>query len=156
MNERITIMITVREALPSDAGRIAAFQVAMAAETEQLKLASPTVEKGVREVFDRPALGKYFVAEREGAVVASLLITYEWSDWRNAMVWWIQSVYVVPEMRQKGVFKKMYHHIREQVLSDDRVTGIRLYVDKSNERARKVYQRIEMDGDHYALYEWMK
>ncbi len=149
-------MITVREAFLSDADRIAGFQVAMAAETEQLQLDSPTVEKGVREVFDRPALGRYFVAEKEGAVVASLLITYEWSDWRNTMIWWIQSVYVVPEMRQQGVFKEMYRHIREQVVRDDRVSGIRLYVDKSNERARKVYQRIGMNGDHYALYEWMK
>ena len=149
-------MIMVREAQSSEYKYIADFQVAMAAETENLQLDGPTVEKGVREVFVNPALGQYFVAEAEGRVMASLLITYEWSDWRNAMVWWIQSVYVVPEMRQKGVFKEMYRHIRERVLKDDRASGIRLYVDKSNDRAREVYRRIGMDGDHYALYEWMK
>ena len=149
-------MITVREADLSDSGIIAGFQVAMAAETEHLQLDRAVVERGVAAVFGNTAPGKYFVADDGRRVVASLLITYEWSDWRNAMVWWIQSVYVLPEERGKGVFKAMYHHMRALAQADDRVSGIRLYVDKHNERAREVYRRLQMDGDHYALYEWMK
>jgi len=149
-------MITVREARTQEYAVIAGFQMAMAAETEALQLDRDVVEQGVREVFRRPALGRYFVADDGGHVVASLLITYEWSDWRAATVWWIQSVYVLPEERRKGVFSAMYRHIRELVMADDTVSGIRLYVDKSNERARAVYRRLQMDGEHYALYEWMK
>ncbi len=149
-------MITVREARTQEYAVIAGFQVAMAAETEALQLDRDVVEQGVREVFRRPDLGRYFVADDGGHVVASLLITYEWSDWRAATVWWIQSVYVLPEERRKGVFSAMYRHIRELVMADDTVSGIRLYVDKSNERARAVYSRLQMDGEHYALYEWMK
>ncbi len=149
-------MITVRVARPQEYDVIAGFQIAMAAETEDIHLDRAVVEQGVQEVFRRPALGKYFVADDGQRVVASLLITYEWSDWRSTMVWWIQSVYVLPEERRKGVFATMYRHIRDLVLADDTVSGIRLYVDKSNERARTVYRRLQMDGEHYALYEWMK
>ncbi len=150
------LSVTVKEAGASDAGVIAAFQVAMAAETENLDLDRDVVEQGVQAVFRRPELGKYFVAVKGNRVVASLLITYEWSDWRNAMVYWIQSVYVLPAERGKGVFKTMYRHIQERVLADGKVSGIRLYVDKNNRSAREVYRRLQMDGDHYALYEWMK
>jgi ribosomal protein S18 acetylase RimI-like enzyme len=135
---------------------IAGFQVAMAAETEGLHLDGAVVEKGVQAVFERPELGKYFVALEEDRVVASLLITYEWSDWRSTMIWWIQSVYVRPDLRRRGIFRTMFRHIRDLVMADDSVSGLRLYVDKSNERAREVYRRLGMDGDHYALYEWMK
>jgi len=148
--------LEVRKARPGEAARIASFQVAMARETEGLELNPAVVERGVAEVFRRPSLGRYFVALRDGRVIASLLITYEWSDWRSAMVWWIQSVYVVPEERRKGVFGRMYRHLHERVMADPDISGLRLYVDKSNTVARKVYQRLGMDGDHYALYEWMK
>ncbi len=149
-------MITVRPADPLDFETIAVFQMAMARETENLQLDKTTVVAGVKRVFAKPALGKYFVAEMDGEVVASLLITYEWSDWRNATVYWIQSVYVKPQVRRQGVFKTMYLHIKAMVEADDTVTGIRLYVDKTNMRARRVYEKLQMNGDHYALYEWMK
>ena len=148
--------ITVREATLAEHAVIAGFQVAMAAETEDLALDRAVVERGVREVFRRPELGKYYVAVKDDRLVASLLITYEWSDWRNALVYWIQSVYVLPQERGRGVFRAMYGHIRDLVLTDEAVSGIRLYVDKNNRTAREVYRRLQMDGDHYALYEWMK
>lgn len=149
-------MIIVRPAEPLDFEVIATFQIAMARETEQIQLYKPIVTAGVKRVFAKPELGKYFVAEKDEKVVASLLITYEWSDWRNGTVWWIQSVYVEPSCRQQGVFTTIYRHIKQMVLADDRIMGIRLYVDKSNLRARKIYEKLEMNGDHYALYEWMK
>ncbi len=93
-----------------DANAIVDFQQAMARETEEVTLDRDVVTRGVQAVFDDPSRGRYFVAEAEGRVVASLLITYEWSDWRNGVVWWIQSVYVVPEYRKRGVYAGLYAH----------------------------------------------
>lgn len=136
--------------------QIANFQVLMALETEQLELNKETVLKGVESVFDKPELGRYFVVIKDGKVVASLLITYEWSDWRNANVWWIQSVYVLPVFRRTGIFKLMYQHIQSIVEKDENVGGIRLYVDKTNKKAQKTYENVGLNGNHYQLYEWMK
>ena len=148
--------LIIRKALVTDAQTIANFQVAMAMETEKLHLNQQTVGNGVRAVFNDASKGCYFVAETNGEVIASLLITYEWSDWRNALIYWIQSVYVVPDYRRQGVFAKLYEYIKMQVLEDADVAGIRLYVDKSNQRALKVYENAGMNGAHYATYEWMK
>ncbi|MCU0454686.1 MAG: GNAT family N-acetyltransferase [Bacteroidales bacterium] len=104
-------MITVRTATREDAEAIIYFQLNMAWETEAMRLVPETVTKGVNAVFEDPSRGQYYVAEDNGRRIASLLITYEWSDWRNANVWWLQSVYVVPEFRRKGVFRLMYSHI---------------------------------------------
>jgi ribosomal protein S18 acetylase RimI-like enzyme len=145
-----------RRALSSDAATIAAFQVAMASETENLALDFATVTRGVAAVFERAGLGCYFVAEEDGKVLGSLLITYEWSDWRDGVVWWIQSVYVAPEQRGKGVFTKLYEFIKQQALADKSVMGLRLYVEKNNTRAQKAYEKLGMDGAHYAMYQWMK
>jgi len=135
---------------------IAGFQIRMALETENLALDRDTVIKGVEAVLGDPSKGRYFVAEDAGQVVASLLITYEWSDWRNGNVWWLQSLYVVPEWRRKGVFKEMFRVITQKVCSDDGVKGIRLYVDKANTVAQETYRSLGMNGDHYLMYEWMK
>nr|NQU90257.1 GNAT family N-acetyltransferase [Bacteroidota bacterium] len=128
----------------------------MAKETEDVTLIFDIIYQGVTAVFDNPQLGQYYVAEKDGEILASLLTTFEWSDWRNAMVWWLQSVYVKPEHRQSGIFSTMYHYIKNLVNSNDGVAGIRLYMVNSNFRADKVYRAIGMDGDHYRLYEWMK
>lgn len=149
-------MITVREADSFDLETIADFQIKMAWETEHLKLHKPTVTAGVKQVFANPSLGRYFVAEYNGLVVASLLITYEWSDWRNGLVYWIQSVFVLPEYRNQGVFSTLYGHIKQLVSDDVHIMGIRLYVDKNNANARNIYEKLKMNGDHYALYEWIK
>jgi GNAT superfamily N-acetyltransferase len=147
---------TYRQALPSDALVIAEFQLAMALETENLQLDRPTCQRGVAAVFEIPAYGRYFVAEREGQVIGSLLITYEWSDWRNGMVWWIQSVYVVPAARGQGVFGGLYGYLRQLAMAEPQVRGLRLYADRRNTSAQAVYVRLGMDGDHYQVFEWMK
>ncbi len=149
-------MIIVKEALAIHAEGIVEFQMAMALETENICLDKKLVKKGVKAVFDDVAKGKYFVALDEDKLIASLMITYEWSDWRNGNVYWIQSVFVLPEYRGKGVFKQMYLHIKDSVKNAPGLSGIRLYVDKRNHGAQKVYNKIGMDGSHYQLFEWMK
>ncbi len=148
--------ITIQKAYPQDNETIAQFQFEMALETESLKLDKDTLRNGVKAVFDHPHLGKYFIAKNNKETVASLLITYEWSDWRNAQIWWIQSVYVKPEHRRKGIFTAFYEFIKQEVAQDNSIGGIRLYVDKSNISAQKTYQKVGMNGEHYQLFEWLK
>jgi len=149
-------MITVRKGKQSDNKTIVDFQVKMAKETEQIDLDRDIVNKGVNAVINSPDKGIYFVAESGDKIIASLMITFEWSDWRNGNIYWIQSVYVLPEFRKKGVFKTMYLCLKNIVQKDKNIRGLRLYVDKTNTNARKVYETMEMDGNHYLLYEWMK
>jgi len=149
-------MLKIKEATLADIAVIADFQIAMAKETENLLLDLNTVKSGVAKIFNDCSTGKYLIAEKDDKIIASLLILYEWSDWRNGQVIWIHSVYVHPEYRKIGAFKEMYNHIKSIVEQDKNYKGIRLYVDKTNERARKVYESIGMCGNHYLLYEWMK
>jgi GNAT superfamily N-acetyltransferase len=145
-----------RDAHPGDAPDIVQFQINMARETEDLALDRETCTRGVNAVFDDPSKGRYFVAELDGTVIGSLLITYEWSDWRASMVWWIQSVYVREEHRGTGVYRGLYLHIRQLVEGDPSIAGIRLYVEKRNTRAQAVYSKLGMKGDHYLVFEAMK
>jgi ribosomal protein S18 acetylase RimI-like enzyme len=146
----------VRKAVAEDANIIASFQLDMALETEQLMLDPDVVDKGVLAVLENPARGNYYVAEINGEVAGSLLTTYEWSDWRNGTVLWIQSVYVLPQHRRKGVYKSMYRYLQEMVMSDNTLRGIRLYVDISNIGAHRTYINLGMNADHYQTFEWMK
>jgi GNAT superfamily N-acetyltransferase len=148
-------MVNIRKAVISDAQAIIDFQQKMAWETEQMVLIPEIITKGVNAVFDNPARGQYWVAEEEGNVVTSLLITFEWSDWRNANVWWLQSVYVLPSFRRTGIFRSMYLHIKKEA---DKlgVAGLRLYVESNNSRAQKTYEALGMKSEHYTMYEWMK
>ncbi len=148
--------IHVRPAAAHDHGTIVAFQCRMAHETENLTLDEGTVEAGVRTVLDEPARGCYWVAELNGHVVGCLLTLPEWSDWRNGTVLWIHSVYVLPEFRRRGVYRALYRHVARIVERDASLKGLRLYVDKSNLPARKTYEALGMDGEHYQLYEWLK
>jgi ribosomal protein S18 acetylase RimI-like enzyme len=148
--------ITYRKAIPADAAAIVGFQLAMARETEDLELDRTVCTRGVDAVFADEAKGRYFVAEADGQVAASLLITYEWSDWRNGVVWWIQSVYVSPALRGQRVYAGLYEHVKQIVQADPKIRGIRLYVDKRNTRAQAVYTKLGMDGEHYQVFEWMK
>jgi len=148
-------MISIRKATPSDASPIIDFQLKMAWETEQTNLVPETVTKGVNAVFFDTSRGMYYVAEAEGHVVASLLITYEWSDWRNCNVWWFQSVYVLPDFRRQGIFRKMYIFIKNQAIAQG-IAGLRLYVETRNIRARKTYESLGMSSEHYSFYEWMR
>ena len=148
--------LKIRLAKIDDSHTIAGFQLKMAIETENLKLDNETVQKGVKAVFEKPELGQYFIADTDGKIIASMLTTFEWSDWRNAQVWWLQSVYVLPEFRQKGNFKKMYEFVKILADMNENVGGIRLYVDKTNVRAQEVYKAVGMNGEHYQVFEWMK
>lgn len=149
-------MIRIRKATRSDLIKIVDFQCAMALETEDLQLDKNTVHLGVVNAHQDPSKGIYYVACENDLVIGSLLITKEWSDWRNGEVWWIQSLYVIPKYRRKGVFKSMYEHLTAIVTQTDDIKGLRLYVDKSNQTAQKVYDALGMDAQHYKMYEWMK
>jgi GNAT superfamily N-acetyltransferase len=149
-------MIKIREASVKDAPVIVDFQLAMAKETENLKLDFQTVTSGVNKIFSEPFIGKYFIAEEGNKVIASLLTLYEWSDWRNGQVIWIHSVFVIKEFRRQGVFREMYAHLKTFVGQNESFKGLRLFVDKSNTSAMKVYESLGMNSEHYALYEWMK
>jgi GNAT superfamily N-acetyltransferase len=151
-----TSSVRFREARPPDRDAIVDFQLAMARETEDVALDRGICSKGVEAVFGDPSLGRYFVAEDGGAIAGSLLITYEWSDWRNGVVWWIQSVYVTPEMRRQRVYAGLYEYVKSFAEGDPHVRGIRLYVDRRNGSAQQVYSRLGMNGEHYQVFEWMK
>lgn len=152
----IYFMITVRAARYKELDTIVDFQLKMARETEALELDRKQLHKGIEAVFEDYNKGIYYVAEADDEVVACLLTTPEWSEWRNGTVLWIQSVYVRKGYRGKGVFRKMYEYIKQMVELEDDLKGIRLYVEKNNFNAQKVYQAIGMNGDHYQFFEWMK
>lgn len=146
----------IRQANETDSASIVEFQLAMAWETEQLQLHEPTVIKGVATVFADQGKGIYYVAELNGTVVGSLLTTFEWSDWRNGTVLWIQSVYVRPEYRKRSIFSHLYKHIQSLVVTNPDLRGIRLYADKTNIPAHGVYEHLGMTAEHYQMFEWMK
>jgi len=148
--------IEIREAQLSDLDQIVRFQIEMAWETEQYRLDPPTVLKGVETALSDHQLGTYYVAVVGNKVAGSLLTTYEWSDWRNGMVLWIQSVYIDSPYRKRGIYASLYSYIQTIVKSDETLKGIRLYVDESNTTAREVYSRLGMNGEHYRVFEWMK
>ncbi|TCV96337.1 ribosomal protein S18 acetylase RimI-like enzyme [Luteibacter rhizovicinus] len=144
----------VRRAESADAAHIAAWNAAMAWETEAKRLDDDVLAKGVAAIFDEPRRGFYLVAEMDGVPVGCLMVTYEWSDWRNGDFWWIQSVYVVPAARRSGVFREMYVHVKAMAEGAGAV-GIRLYVETENERAQATYVGLGMERCHYYMYEAM-
>jgi GNAT superfamily N-acetyltransferase len=143
----------IRKAKPTDAAIITTFNRNLAWETEKLRLRPRIVGQGVRALLKDAAEGTYFVVEQEGKVIGQLLITYEWSDWRNGNFWWIQSVYVEQEFRQAGVFRNLFSHVEKLARSRKDVCGLRLYVEKNNRRAHRAYQRLGMTHTHYEIYE---
>lgn len=151
-----TQKLSFRTAEVKDQALLVEFQIAMALETEELTLDQATCQRGVGAVFTNSNLGTYYVAEKSGTVIGSLLIIPEWSDWRNGVVWWIHSVYVVPNERQSGVFSSFYQFLKQQCERREDLRGLRLYVDKRNIRAQAVYRKLGMSNEHYDLYEWLK
>jgi GNAT superfamily N-acetyltransferase len=145
--------ITIRQATPRDAAVIARFNSLMAEETEGRSLDPQRLREGVESLLSDPSKGIYFLAESDGAILGQLMITFEWSDWRNGNFWWIQSVYVEKESRTKGVFKALYHHVHRIARADKTVCGLRLYVERQNERAARAYGRLGMNKAHYEMYE---
>jgi ribosomal protein S18 acetylase RimI-like enzyme len=145
----------IRLATPADAGALIEFNAAMALETEGKELLPDVIGAGVRSLLGNPAAGFYLLAEQDSAV-GSLMITKEWSDWRNGTFWWIQSVYVRPEFRRKGVYKSLYRHVQELASKDPAVCGFRLYVERENERAQATYSALGMKQTHYLVFEELK
>lgn len=146
-------MVTIREAVSSDSAIIAEFNRAMALETEHLELDASRVQRGVDVLLADRAKGLYLVAEMAGKVIGQAMITYEWSDWRNGTFWWIQSVYVEPGHRRRGVFRALYEKILSMGEADAGVCGIRLYVESENVRAQKVYHGLGMKETPYRMFE---
>jgi GNAT superfamily N-acetyltransferase len=145
--------LRVRPAEPADLGFIVAANAALARETEQRELEPARLRAGVAAVLDDAAKGRYFVAEAAGRVVGQLLLTWEWSDWRNGTFWWIQSVYVVSGARGQGVFTALYRHVEALARADAGVCGLRLYVEGHNERARRSYLRLGFAAAGYEILE---
>jgi GNAT superfamily N-acetyltransferase len=148
--------IAVRLARPADAPVLVEFQKLMAWETERLCLDDDRVRAGVSAVLDDPAKGRYFVAERHGQIIGMLLTIPEWSDWRNATVVWLHSVYVGADYRRRGVFRRLSEHVKSEVFASPELAGLRLYVEKRNTLAQRVYAELGMTSDHYQMYEWLK
>ena len=149
-------MITIQKALPKHIDILIDFQQRLAFESEGVTLEATTLRKGMEAMFADPGKGFYYIASDGDEIVGCHSITYEWSDWRNGMAWWLQSVYVRESHRKKGVFKVMYDNVISMIKKDPNLIALRLYVDKSNESAMKVYASMGMDGSHYTVYEWTK
>ena len=148
-----TARITVRESTPDDLESLMDFQRAMAQETEGKTLDPDLLRRGVNAVLRSQDKGFYLLAEVEGRIVGGLLITYEWSDWRNATFWWIQSVYVDANWRRKGVYRTLHGYVYDMVRSRDEICGIRLYVERNNRVAQQTYDSLGMSRSHYDMYE---
>jgi ribosomal protein S18 acetylase RimI-like enzyme len=143
--------LQIRPARVSDAPVIRDFNLALAQETESLALDAHTVLRGVTALLEDPTKGRYFVAERGGKIVGQVMHTFEWSDWRHGMFWWLQSVYVAPAARRSGVFTALYRHIESLARADESVCGIRLYMEHDNQRAREAYHRLGFASAGYEV-----
>lgn len=147
------LAITVRDARPGDLETIVAFNAAMAIETEGKVLNQAILREGVRQALRDPDRLRYWVAESGDRVVGQAAITREWSDWRNGWLWWLQSVYVVPEHRGRGAFRAIHVRIREEARSVPEVIGLRLYVEQANRQAQQTYQSLGMQPGGYLVFE---
>ena len=145
--------LTIRRATPADAPVLVAFNAAIAWETEHKRLDPAVLAAGVGAVLADPARGFYTVAERGGEVVGQMMITYEWSDWRNGWFWWIQSVYVAEIARREGVFRVLYRAIEQRAAADPSVIGLRLYFETENARAQATYRALGMSDTAYGMME---
>mgnify|MGYP006427374289 FL=1 len=146
------IDIKIREAKKYDIPVIAKFNQALAKETEDIKLDSETLVSGISNALNREEC-HYFLAELNGKVVGQTMITYEWSDWRNGIMWWIQSVFVSPEYRGKGIFRSLFYHIEQLAKKHPDVKTLRLYVMKNNLPGKNTYEALGMMDSDYVVYE---
>lgn len=146
--------LKIRLAGHRDASSLVEFNMEMAIETEGKSLDRDTLAAGVGHLLDNPRLGFYVVAEDESrGPVGGLLITYEWSDWRNGIFWWIQSVYVKPQDRRRGIYRRLYSFVRDLARDEPQVCGFRLYVERENLTAQRTYERLGMQQSHYLMFE---
>lgn len=147
------LTMNIRIANAKDAELLVQFNQAMALETEGKQLETSRITNGVAAVFEDESKGYYVVVELGGAIVGGLMVTFEWSDWRNAWFWWIQSVYVRPELRGQKLYSRMYDFVKERAVEAGNVCGFRLYVENDNHNAQKVYDAVGMHPSHYVMYE---
>lgn len=145
--------ISIRQATAADASDIAQFNIHMAWETEEKELNRERITSGVKSLMKSPEYGFYIVAETKSDTIASLMITKEWSDWRDGLFWWIQSVYVKPDYRRQGVYRSMYQFVKKLARNHPEVCGCRLYVEKDNSVAQSTYSALGMTETHYKLFE---
>ncbi|MEO7538763.1 MAG: GNAT family N-acetyltransferase [Pyrinomonadaceae bacterium] len=145
--------MNIRIATTDDAASLVVFNQAMALETEGKHLDADILKAGVEAVFADERKGFYVVAEDAGKIMGALMVTYEWSDWRNSWFWWIQSVYILPEARGQRIYSQLYDFVKAQTVKDGNVCGIRLYVETENAHAQRVYEKVGMHASHYLMYE---
>jgi ribosomal protein S18 acetylase RimI-like enzyme len=150
------ITLSIRDALPSDAATIVEFNRLLAWETEHKRLDPAVLTPGVETALREPKFARYFLctdAAQSEAIVGQMMITYEWSDWRNGLFWWIQSVYVHQDARRRGVFRALYQHVEQLAKSTPGVIGLRLYVEHDNTAAIDTYRKLGMVPSGHLLYE---
>ena len=145
--------IKIRVAEKSDLASLVTFNQLMAWETEQKTLDESILCKGVAALIADNNKGFYLVAEQDKKVLGSLMVTSEWSDWRNGVFWWIQSVYISPDFRRQGVYAQLYTHVKNLAAQQQNICGFRLYVEKENLIAQKTYESLGMGQSHYLMYE---
>lgn len=145
--------VSIRDGVPEDAPIIVTFNRAMARETEAVELPLDRATAGVEGLFLHPHYGFYLVAEVNGELVGSLMITFEWSDWRNGVIWWIQSVYVKPEWRRRGIYRSLYQAVKQRAAAQKQVRGFRLYVESNNQAAQRTYTALGMTPAPYGIFE---
>jgi GNAT superfamily N-acetyltransferase len=145
--------LLIREAALADLPTIVEFNLLLAWESEHRTLDPVILRRGVERALSRPDLCRYFVAERAGQIVGQAMITLELTDWRDGVLWWLQSVYVRAANRSQGVFSAIFHHIRSQAQADRDVRGLRLYVERENRAAQAVYERLGFSPSGHLVYE---
>lgn len=145
--------MNIRIANFADAQSLVEFNQAMALETEGKRLDATVLQSGVEAVFANKDKGFYVVAEENEKIIGGLMITFEWSDWRDKWFWWIQSVYILPEARGKKIYRQLYDFVKEKARRQGDVCGFRLYVERENVNAQKVYEKLNMQSSHYLMYE---
>lgn len=148
-------MLIIRKATKDDRHDLVAFNQAMALETEGKQLDEAVLTKGVSAVFDDLTKGFYVVAEESGTIIGGLMVTTEWSDWRNGWFWWIQSVFIRPEGRGRGIYRMLYQFVKDRAAENGNVCGFRLYVENENTNAQAVYEKLGMEKTYYLMYEEM-
>jgi ribosomal protein S18 acetylase RimI-like enzyme len=145
--------IVVRAARAADLERLVEWNLGLARETEDRELPVAVLRRAIERAHGAPARGRYFVAESGGEAAGALLVTTEWSDWRDGWLWWIQSVYVDPAHRGRGAYRALHEHVRAEARARGDVAGLRLYVERDNERAQRLYRSLGMEETAYRLYE---
>jgi GNAT superfamily N-acetyltransferase len=144
--------LTIRPATAADLPSLIAGNTALALESEGKTLSEPTLRAGLEATLADPHKGFYTVAEAEGRVVGHMLVTFEFSDWRNGFYWWVQSVYVWPEFRRAGIFRRIFEHVKERAIANPGVIGLRLYVERDNLRAQQTYTALGLEEEPYFLF----